>query len=280
MSGIDTEIFFCRTIASDVALGFIMNLSTKMFRTKRGNTMQKTTWKIGELASLTGITVRTLHHYHQTGLLIPSEFTEAGHRLYTKSDIAKLQQILSLKQMGLPLDEIQSFIENPNFKPILIVQALLKSINEQIKLKEKLRNELNQLHSILLYNQEIGADQLFKLMEVIQMNGKNYLTPDQIEKMKSINNSFTEEQKAEMQKQWDRFISNLKQHTENKTPLTDPSVKELALYWKNATATFTGQDSEITMAGERFHSENPNNPLNFGLTPEMYQYLQSAIKLL
>jgi MerR family transcriptional regulator, thiopeptide resistance regulator len=242
--------------------------------------MQNTTWKIGALASQTGITVRTLHHYHQTGLLVPSEFTESGHRLYTKSDIARLQQILSLKQMGFSLDDIHDFIENPNYNPILVVQTQLESITKQIKLKEKLRFELEQLRTLLLSNQNIGADKLFKLMEVIQMNGHNYLTPDQVDKMKALNNGFTDEQKSEMQKQWESFISTLKQHTESKTSVNDPAVKELAIYWKNATAGFTGNDPEITKAGERFHTENPNNPLSFGLTPEMYQYLQTAIEKL
>lgn len=181
--------------------------------------MERITWKIGELASQTGITVRTLHHYHQTGLLVPSEFTESGHRLYTKSDIARLQQILSLKQMGLSLEEIHNFIEKPNYNPIHVVQTQLESIVEQIRLKEKLRSELEQLHTLLLNNQDIGADKLFKLMEVIQMNGQNYLTPEQVDKMKNLNNQFTDEQKADMQKQWNNFILQLKQHTENKTPL-------------------------------------------------------------
>ena len=136
--------------------------------------MQKTTWKIGELASQSGITVRTLHHYHQTNLLVPSEFTEAGHRLYTKSDIKKLQQILSLKQMGLSLEEIHDFIENPNYNPMLVVQTQLENISEQIKLKERLRYELEQLRTLLLYNRDVGADQLFKLLEVIRMNGNDY----------------------------------------------------------------------------------------------------------
>lgn len=240
----------------------------------------QTTWKIGVLASETGITVRTLHHYHQTGLLVPSEFTESRHRLYTKSDISKLQQILSLKQLGFSLEEIHRFIEKPSYNPILVIQTQLDNITEQIKLKEKLRFELEQLRTLLLNNQEIGADKLIKLMEVIQMNGQNYLTPDQIEKMKAINNGFSDEQKAEMKSQWDNFISKLKQHTENKTPVTDPSVKELAIYWKNATASFTGNDPSITKAGERFHTDNPNNPLSFGLTREMYQYLQTAMEKL
>lgn len=163
--------------------------------------MQKITWKIGELAKQTCITVRALHHYHQIGLLVPSTFTESGHRLYTKCDISKLQQILSLKQIGLSLEEILRFIENPNYNPILVVQAQLENLTEQIKLKENLRFELEQLRTLLLNNQDIGPNQIFKLMEVIKMNGQNYLTPEQAEKIKALNNGFTDKQKSEMKRQ-------------------------------------------------------------------------------
>jgi len=160
--------------------------------------MQQTTWKIGELARQSGITVRTLHHYHQIGLLTPSEFTEAGHRLYTKMDLMKLQQILSLKQMGLSLEEIHNFLENPGSNLMLIVQTRLESINEQIKLKIRLRDELEQLQTLLLSNQDIGADQLLNILEAIRMNERNYLTPDLIEKLKTFQTSLTEEQKSRM----------------------------------------------------------------------------------
>lgn len=162
--------------------------------------MSKTTWKIGELASQCGITVRTLHHYHQIGMLLPSEFTEAGHRLYTEADVSKLHQILSLKQLGLSLEEINNFIENPNYNPMVVVQAQLEIINEQIKVKEKLRDELEQLQTLLSFNQNISADQLLKIMELIRMNESNYLTPDLVEKLKAFHNSLTEEKKSTLQK--------------------------------------------------------------------------------
>lgn len=162
--------------------------------------MQKETWKIGELASQCGITVRTLHHYHQIGLLVPSEFTEAGHRLYTKADASKLQQILSLKQLGFSLEEIYNFIINPDYNPMLVVQAQLEIINEQIKLKEKLRTELEQLQTLMLLNQNISVDQLLKIMELIRMNERNYLTPELVEKMRATLNSLTEEKKIKLKK--------------------------------------------------------------------------------
>ena len=162
--------------------------------------MPKTSWKIGELASQCGITVRTLHHYHQIGLLVPSEFTDAGHRLYTKTDATKLQQILSLKQLGLSLEEIFNFLVNPNYSPILVVQAQLDIINEQIKLKEKLRNELEQLKAIMSLNKNISADQLLKILELIRMNESNYLKPELIEKMRALLESLPEEKKLKMKK--------------------------------------------------------------------------------
>lgn len=55
--------------------------------------MEKTTWKVGELVEKTGITIRTLHHYHEKGLLIPSGTNEAGYRMYSKDDIVRLQQM-------------------------------------------------------------------------------------------------------------------------------------------------------------------------------------------
>lgn len=162
--------------------------------------MSKTIWKIGELASQCGITVRTLHHYHQIGLLVPSETTEAGHRLYTKADALKLQQILSLKQLGFSLEEIHNFMENPDFNPLLVIQAQLEIVKEQIKIKEKLRSELEQLQTLLSFNQNISSDQLIKIMELIRMNERNYITPELAEKMRAFLKDLPEEKKSKLKK--------------------------------------------------------------------------------
>ena len=66
--------------------------------------------KVGELAKRTGLTVRTLHHYDEFGLLKPSLHTAAGHRLYTGEDVVRLQQVLSLRQFGFSLEEVRDFL--------------------------------------------------------------------------------------------------------------------------------------------------------------------------
>src|SRR6201988_5498959 len=73
--------------------------------------------KVGELAKRTGLTVRTLHHYDEIGLLKPSLHTEAGHRLYTAADVARLQQVLSLRQLGFSLEQVGGCPKRPDIPP-------------------------------------------------------------------------------------------------------------------------------------------------------------------
>ena len=65
-----------------------------------------TTWTVGQVADVFGVTVRTLHHYDQIGLLVPSERSSAGYRLYTDADLTRLQQVVVYRRLELSLDEI------------------------------------------------------------------------------------------------------------------------------------------------------------------------------
>ena len=79
------------------------------------NRSSKTSWKVGELASETGLSVRALRHYDQIGLLKPSSESEGGHRIYSTRDVEKLQKIMTLKQLGFSLDKIKVAIRARNF---------------------------------------------------------------------------------------------------------------------------------------------------------------------
>lgn len=67
-------------------------------------------WMISEFASVGDVTVRTLRYYDKINLLKLSDYTEGGHRLYTKDDLYVLQQIQSFKHLGFSLSEIQNII--------------------------------------------------------------------------------------------------------------------------------------------------------------------------
>lgn len=71
--------------------------------------------RVKEVAQLAGISVRTLHHYDEIGLLAPSIVTEAGYRIYTDADLGQLQQILFFRELGFPLKQIAAIVHDPAF---------------------------------------------------------------------------------------------------------------------------------------------------------------------
>ena len=71
--------------------------------------------KVSEVARLAGISVRTLHHYDERGLVRPSARSDAGYRLYAPADLERLQQVLFFRELGFPLEEIQRIVADPDF---------------------------------------------------------------------------------------------------------------------------------------------------------------------
>jgi MerR family transcriptional regulator, thiopeptide resistance regulator len=81
------------------------------------------TYRVGELAALAHVSVRTLHHYDAIGLLHASERSEAGYRLYTRADLERLQQVLFYRELGFRLDEIRRIVVDPAFDRRTALQA-------------------------------------------------------------------------------------------------------------------------------------------------------------
>lgn len=71
--------------------------------------------RVKELARLTGVSVRTLHHYDHIGLLVSSARSASGYRLYDQTDLLRLMQILDLRELGLSLDRIRRTLDDPAF---------------------------------------------------------------------------------------------------------------------------------------------------------------------
>ena len=93
--------------------------------------------KVKEVAELVGISVRTLHHYDEIGLLTPDEITESGYRVYSEENLETLQQILFFKELGFPLKKLKKssivlpLTDKKHLKYITI--CFLKKENNSIK---------------------------------------------------------------------------------------------------------------------------------------------------
>jgi DNA-binding transcriptional MerR regulator len=73
------------------------------------------TYRVADVARMSGVSIRTLHHYDAIGLLVPRGRTEANYRLYTDADLLRLQQILIRRELGFPLEEIKQALDDPRF---------------------------------------------------------------------------------------------------------------------------------------------------------------------
>jgi len=72
------------------------------------------TYTVGEVAELSGVSVRTLHHYHDRGLLVPTVRSAAGYRLYSPDDLTRLRQILLYRELDFRLEEIADMLASPD----------------------------------------------------------------------------------------------------------------------------------------------------------------------
>jgi len=87
---------------------------------------------VGEVAALAGVTVRTLHHYDRIGLLSPSERTPAGYRRYTPSDLDRLHQVLVYRELGFPLEEIATLLDDPAADPLAHLRRQLALLRDRL----------------------------------------------------------------------------------------------------------------------------------------------------
>ncbi|MBQ1157504.1 MerR family transcriptional regulator [Streptomyces sp. A73] len=87
---------------------------------------------VGQVAGLAGVTVRTLHHYDEIGLLVPGDRTAVGHRRYTDADLDRLQQILFYRELGFPLEQIAALLDDPAADPVSHLRRQHAMLTERI----------------------------------------------------------------------------------------------------------------------------------------------------
>jgi DNA-binding transcriptional MerR regulator len=94
-------------------------------------------YSVGQVAAFAGVTVRTLHHYDEIGLLSPGERTGAGYRRYTEPDLDRLQRILFYRELGFSLEEIATILDEPGAGPMTHLRRQHELLRRRIgKLQE------------------------------------------------------------------------------------------------------------------------------------------------
>ena len=108
---------------------------------------------VKEVSHLSGVSVRTLHHYDAIGLLTPSIRTEAGYRLYDEQALERLQMILLYRELRFPLAQIREILDSPDFNRDLALQ-------QQIQLLQLQKERLEQLLDLACSIQKTGESKM------------------------------------------------------------------------------------------------------------------------
>lgn len=87
---------------------------------------------VGDVAKLTGASVRTLHHYDHLGLVSPSRRSSAGYRLYTDRDVERLLQVLAYRELGFPLEQISTLLDDPAADALTHLQRQRDALQQRI----------------------------------------------------------------------------------------------------------------------------------------------------
>lgn len=133
-------------------------------------------WKVGELAKMAGITIRTLRFYDQIGLFSPSGHSPTGYRLYTETDISRLQQILSLKELGLALEEIKVVMAGDQLSLQDIIALQIDRLKENIRIQQKLLHELENVSSRMQRDEALTVEHFMNIMRTMRMNHEKFFT--------------------------------------------------------------------------------------------------------
>ena len=186
---------------------------------------------VSEIASISGVSVRTLHYYDEIGLLPPQEINESGYRFYGEPELMRLQQILFFRELGFRLIEIKNILAKPDYDKT----AAIKKQQELLQLK---RQHIDSL--LKLIDETIGGIVMSKLeitIKDIEQYKETYA--DEVKsrwgnttaykEFKDKNVEKTEELAAA--KKAEEIFSAFAQIRD--TPADSPSAQELVAAWQD-----------------------------------------------
>lgn len=201
---------------------------------------------IGTVSRESGITTRTLRHYDQIGLLTPSSRTDAGYRLYSDADIARLQQIRALQSLGYSLQEIGELIDR-GLSVRDSLEQLLTATHARIRHEQWLLSRIAGV--IALFDQQNVAtiDGMLQLMKELSMVEQHY-TKEQLETLAQRASNLGDEGMRAAEAQWSGLIDRVRQAKEKGLDPASPEVREMAAEWQSLIDAFTGGDPGISQS--------------------------------
>jgi len=176
-------------------------------------------YRVKEFAGMTKVTVRALRHYDHIGLLKPSGRTESGYRIYTEQDLVRLQQIVTLKFMGFPLERIKAILARPNFAVRKALGIQIEAVDAEIGRLRRASKALRRMAEALDSSGRVEWKKVINIIEVIHMSDeakkewtKKFFTEADIKEFEEIGKTHTPETMRDYQNRWAALIAEVEKN--------------------------------------------------------------------
>lgn len=222
-------------------------------------------YRASEFAALTGVTVRTLHHYDRAGLLRPRGRTGAGYRLYGAREFARLQQILTLKFIGLPLEDIKGLLESRALGLSETLRLQRAALVEKRRQLDMALRAVEEAERVAAGGAEPDWDAFRKIVEVITMQHdtewmKKYYTEEQLA---DLARRGTPEVLERGQREWQGLLAEVEAAAAEGLDPASERARELAARWEGLIEEFTGGDPGVRENLRRLYADQANWPSTF-----------------
>ncbi|MBZ0286803.1 MAG: MerR family transcriptional regulator [Anaerolineae bacterium] len=194
------------------------------------------------------MTLRTIRYYDRIGLLKPAAYSESGQRLYTELDYARLQQILTLKLIGLSLEEIKNLLTTDRAEIEQMLERQERVLSEQAERLKAVIQTIEQARRAMQAAQTLDLEHFIEIIKAVNMNTQadwldQFYDREQQAKLAAMNDARTLDDHRAIGQAWKALFADIQAYLES--DVTAPEVQALVKRWDALIGQFTGGDIEL-----------------------------------
>lgn len=239
-----------------------------------------------EFARLAGVTVRALHHYDRLGLLRPRQRSRAGYRLYADRDFARLEQIVVLKFLGMPLKQIRSLLAAES----QLDDALTRQRKVLAEKRMHIDSAIVAIRNVQDWMELQGEPDwrlLRNIIKELEMHNsmdwtKKYHSPEAQSKVEERKKLWSPELQERVSREWSQLFADIEAAIGAGEKPAGARAQTLAARWRKLLEGFTGGDPEIQKGLNKMWADQANWPDQtlraYKIKPEVQDFIIKAMR--
>lgn len=243
-------------------------------------------YRVKEFAELAGTTVRALHHYDRLGLLKPQR-TTAGYRMYSLRDLQRLEQIVALKFLGIPLQQIKTMLDRDALELSAALRMQRQVLEEKRRLLDSAIRAIQNAEASIKTGRQPDSALLTKIIEVIEMQNnanwaKKYYNDAALETIEQGKQRWSPDLQERVTREWTKLFGDVEAAIARGEDPASETAQALAARWKKLVEGFTGGDPEVGAGLNRLHADRAKWPASAQQqmapfsSPKVWEFIHKA----